>query len=255
MFEFFLWSLLVGSLGTEALLLGSWLRFRQVAAEKQKCEEEETLTRLKFEDNNSMARGENLPNNNSSKSGTKEAKNMGWEYKIVRANSDLFRKPEIFQKLCREEAEAGWVLLEKLDDRRVRFKRLLALREKIDLQALTFDPYRCHYGSSSNWITWVGAAAFLFAITLPSYLGFVLVSNTIDKKQELNLPATVFDSSPSSPDPIVPEKQTNQDEASEDNYGYPEESYPTNDYDYSYPQDNYYNEPEEPSNNQYDYRY
>ena len=115
MFEFFLWSLLVGSLGTEALLLGSWLRFRQVVAEKQKCEEEETLTGLKFEDRNSMGRGENLPHHNSSKSGTKEAKNMGWEYKIVRANSDLFRKPEIFHKLCREEAEAGWILLEKLE--------------------------------------------------------------------------------------------------------------------------------------------
>jgi len=255
MFEFFLWSLLVGSLGTEAVLLGSWLRFRQVAAEKQKCEEEETLTRLKFEDNNSMGTGDNFQRNNSSKSGIKEPKNMGLEYKIVRANSDLFRKPEHFHKLCREEAEAGWVLLEKLDDRRVRFKRLLAIREKIDLQELAFDPYRCHYGSSSNWISWMGAAAFLLAITLPSYLGFVLVSNSIETKPELDLPATVFNSSPSSPGPVVPEKQTNQDEASEEGYGYPEESYPTNDYDYSYPQDNYYNEPEEPRNREYDYRY
>jgi hypothetical protein len=101
----------------------------------------------------------------------------------------------------------------------------------------------------------MGAVAFLLAITLPSYLGFVLVSNTIEKKPELDLPATVFDSSPSSPDPVVPEKQTNQDEGSEEDYGYPEESYPTNNYDYNSPQDNYYNQPEEPSNSQYDYRY
>ena len=255
MFEIFLWSLLVGSLGTEALLLGSWLRFRQVVVEKQKCEEEETLTRYKFDDNNSIASGETLQSNNSSRSGTKEARNMAWEYKIVRANSDLFRSPDIFHQLCQEEAETGWILLEKLDDRRVRFKRSLAMRDKIALKSVSVDPYRCHYGPSSNWISWMGAAAFLLAITLPSYLGYALVSTTMAKTSGSNLPATVFDSSPSSPSPVVPEKQTNQDEETTDDYGYPEDNYPSSDYDYSSPQENNYNQPEEPSNSQYDYRY
>ncbi len=253
MFEIFLWSLLVGSLGTEAIALGGWLRFRQVVADKQKCEEEETLTRLKFEDNNSMAGGDNLQRNNSSKSATKDAKNMGLEYKIVRANTDLFRNPAIFNQLCQEEAEAGWILLEKLDDRRVRFKRPLAIREKINLQSLNFDPYRCHYGGSSNWITWVGAIAFLFAITLPSYLGYALVLNTIEKKSEVTLPATVFDSP--SPSPVVPEQQTYPNAGTEENYGDPQENYPTNEYDYSYPGEPNYKQPEEPTNSQYDYRY
>ena len=248
MLEIFLWSLLVGSLGTEAVLLGSWLRFKQVVTEKQKCEEEETLTRLKFEDNNSIAKEQNFQSNNSSKSGTKEVKNMGWEYKIVRANSDLFRNREIFQKLCREEAEAGWILLEKLDDRRVRFKRSLAIREQIELQSLPFDPYRCHYGPSSNWITWVGAIAFLFAIALPSYLGFALVSNTIEKQSNPTLPETVFESSPT---PLIPEDKTSPYEESEEDYSYPQNNYPTNEYDYSYPDENY-NQLEKPRNSEYD---
>lgn len=253
MFEIFLWSLLVGSLGTEALLVGSWLRFRQVVVEQQKCEEEETLTRYKIEDNNSIATGENLQTNKGSKSGTKEAKNMAWEYKIVRANSDLFRSPDIFHQLCQEEAETGWILLEKLDDRRVRFKRSFAMRDKIALLTLSVDPYRCHYGHSSNWIGWMGAIAFLLAITLPSYLGYVLVSTTIAKTSGSNLPATVFDSSPSSPSSVVPEKQPDQDEQPTDDYGYPEDNYPSNNYDPTYPEQNNYDQPAERNRN-YNYR-
>ena len=46
-----------------------------------------------------------------------------WEFKIVRSESAAFRKSEALNKLVEEEAQAGWVMLEKLDDRRVRFKR------------------------------------------------------------------------------------------------------------------------------------
>jgi len=35
----------------------------------------------------------------------------------------MFRDPVVLRQLCEEEAEAGWILLEKLDDHRVRFKR------------------------------------------------------------------------------------------------------------------------------------
>ena len=46
-----------------------------------------------------------------------------WEFKIVRAYRAVFAKPEAFKKLLSEEERAGWILLEKLDDNRVRFKR------------------------------------------------------------------------------------------------------------------------------------
>jgi len=53
-----------------------------------------------------------------------------WEFKIVRSESAAFRKSEALNKLVEEEARAGWVMLEKLDDRRVRFKRPRSARAK-----------------------------------------------------------------------------------------------------------------------------
>jgi len=46
-----------------------------------------------------------------------------WEFKIVRSPAAAFRRPETLRQLIDEEAQSGWVLLEKLDDSRVRFKR------------------------------------------------------------------------------------------------------------------------------------
>jgi len=47
----------------------------------------------------------------------------GWEFKIVRAATRKFRRPEVLQRVCEEEARAGWEMLEKFDDSRIRFKR------------------------------------------------------------------------------------------------------------------------------------
>ena len=46
-----------------------------------------------------------------------------WEFKIVRSNLAGFRKPEVLQQVCAEEAKAGWILVEKFDNQRLRFKR------------------------------------------------------------------------------------------------------------------------------------
>lgn len=72
-----------------------------------------------------------------------------WEFKIVRANSNVFGKQEEFQKLVNEEKQAGWILLEKLDDSRIRFKRRRGAQAN-DTQLLSrgIDPYRTHYGMS-----------------------------------------------------------------------------------------------------------
>ena len=72
-----------------------------------------------------------------------------WEFKIVRNDSNAFRKPEVLQTLIDEEAMSGWELLEKLDDRRVRFKRpKTAGNDDFNLPP-GIDPYRSHYGRSS----------------------------------------------------------------------------------------------------------
>jgi hypothetical protein len=105
-----------------------------------------------------------------------ERQAIEWEYKIVRAKRPLFANPVTFAQLCREEALAGWILLEKFDDRRVRFRRPLHLRDELDLSALPFDPYRTQYQGPGfrNW-GW-GIAALLAAVTIPAYAGYAWVS-------------------------------------------------------------------------------
>lgn len=73
----------------------------------------------------------------------------GWEFKIVRSESAAFRKPEVLRKLIEEEARAGWVMLEKFDDRRVRFKRSRSARTRDVLLPPGVDPYRTRYGAPS----------------------------------------------------------------------------------------------------------
>lgn len=69
-----------------------------------------------------------------------------WEFKIVRSATGVFRKPEEFAKLLEEEGRFGWVLLEKLDDGRVQFKRRVGSRPRLPLGEHEGDPYRSVYG-------------------------------------------------------------------------------------------------------------
>jgi hypothetical protein len=95
---------------------------------------------------------------------TSEELNEDWEFKIVRANSAAFRKPEALQKLLQEEAVAGWTMLEKFDDSRIRFKRPRSAREQDAYLPEAIDPYRTQYG----------APAFLYAVLVIGVLLFIL---------------------------------------------------------------------------------
>lgn len=194
MVEILIWSLMVGSLGLEAALAGLFVSREQLAVAKKCDEEEEVLTRYESGEDNFTA-PENARNGNP-KSDANPADLTVWEYKIVRASSDLFGNPAIFHKLCREEAEVGWILLEKLDDRRVRFKRPIGLRDAPRPNLPPFDPYRTHYGPVSNAMTWAVAIVFLSAIVLPAVLGYALVSTTLTKNRS-NWPPTPVQSLPS----------------------------------------------------------
>src|SRR5580658_1785176 len=63
-----------------------------------------------------------------------------WEFKIVRSNLASFRNPVVLQQVCAEEARAGWTLVEKFDNQRLRFKRPIAARAGD--AGLGIDPYR-----------------------------------------------------------------------------------------------------------------
>ena len=52
----------------------------------------------------------------------------GWGFKIVRSSFGKFRSQKAVQKVCEEEARAGWQMLEKFDDSRIRFKRRVEKR-------------------------------------------------------------------------------------------------------------------------------
>lgn len=144
---------------------------------KQQQEEEMLTPYEAYESNSALADDARSPEQVEA---IKDPRLVGWEFKIVRAKKDLFREPEMFQNLCAEEAEAGWILLEKLDDRRVRFKRPMALREIIKPEFLSFDPYRCTYGPTQLSIaTWITAAFVAIAVIVPAYLGYTLVAQAL----------------------------------------------------------------------------
>ena len=72
----------------------------------------------------------------------------GWEFKIVRSTLGRFSNYEKVQEVCRQEAKAGWELVEKFDQYRLRFKRRTDMRSKD--QFLDTDPYRTNIGGGGK---------------------------------------------------------------------------------------------------------
>jgi hypothetical protein len=93
----------------------------------------------------------------------------GWEFKIVRSAMGKFNKYQKVQDVCQEEALAGWELVEKFDDSRLRFKRRVDHRSR-DSQ-LKSDPYRTDIGlgSSRNLIM------ISLGLLIAGILAFVLI--------------------------------------------------------------------------------
>jgi len=97
----------------------------------------------------------------------------GWEFKIIRSSTPRFRKPEQLERLLAEEALAGWTLVEKFDDRRVRLKRPAVAREKDS--TLRFDPYRTVVGMSEGIMTVLIVSLVLGACSVLFLLIFLLI--------------------------------------------------------------------------------
>lgn len=92
-----------------------------------------------------------------------------WEFKIVRSYFEAFRNPQKLQQVIAEEARAGWVLVEKFDNGRLRFKRPASARANDQLLPPEVDPYRSYYGTNSSAIMWV-----LLGMTIFLVLGTIL---------------------------------------------------------------------------------
>ena len=93
---------------------------------------------------------------------------QGFEFKILRSNTNAFRRPEALRQVLEEEARAGWTLVEKFDDARLRFKRPASTKQNDS--NLTIDPYRSVYG--------IGQGA-LAALILSSVVAVIIVVATV----------------------------------------------------------------------------
>jgi hypothetical protein len=97
---------------------------------------------------------------------TREDLDNEWEFKIVRSGTAAFCKREVLDKVVEEEARTGWVMLEKLDDSRIRFKRPRRARAQDPYLPPEVNPYRTTYGASSPrqvaiMLTLVGLTVFM----------------------------------------------------------------------------------------------
>ncbi len=77
-----------------------------------------------------------------------------WEFKILRSATGAFRNPDRLRSILEEEGRAGWTLIEKFDDSRVRLKR--PARARAGDADLGFDPHR----------TWVGMSPVVFTLLI-----------------------------------------------------------------------------------------
>ena len=95
-----------------------------------------------------------------------------WEFKIVRSESGAFRNRKVLDKLIEEEAQAGWVMLEKLDNSRIRFKRPRSARVKDTYLPEGVDPYRTHCGvPTARYAVMTGVLVMLLAMGVAVFVG------------------------------------------------------------------------------------
>jgi hypothetical protein len=102
-----------------------------------------------------------------------------WEFKIVRANTGVFRNPAELEKLVKEEAVAGWTLLEKFDNSRVRFKRPITARQNDSHLPQGVDPYRTHYGMNPMLFVLIMVAVIVGGSLAFTLLLFLLIGGVV----------------------------------------------------------------------------
>ncbi len=88
----------------------------------------------------------------------------GWEFKFLRSARSEFGHPDRLRAYLDEEAKAGWTLLEKFDNGRLRLKRPIAARANDG--ALGFDAYRTAVGTSELKLALIVVVSMLAVIGL-----------------------------------------------------------------------------------------
>jgi len=101
----------------------------------------------------------------------------GWEFKILRSATGQFGKPEQLRRALEEEGRAGWVLVEKFDDKRLRLKRPASTRAGDPVMGAGagggVDPYRTTFGMSENRLGLTIAGIVIGTIALAGLIAFI----------------------------------------------------------------------------------
>lgn len=85
---------------------------------------------------------------------TREDLTEGWEFKILRSMTSAFKNPEKLRAALEEESKAGWVLVEKFDDARIRLKRPASAKDYDPHVGI--DPYRTYVGiTQGRYVFWI----------------------------------------------------------------------------------------------------
>jgi hypothetical protein len=87
---------------------------------------------------------------------------MELEYKIVQSTTPLFTSAAKIEQVMAEESQAGWRLVEKFDNYKLRLQREISHRAND--KNLNFDPYRSQVGVNN---------ALIYGITTVVTLGVV----------------------------------------------------------------------------------
>lgn len=95
----------------------------------------------------------------------------GWEFKILRSASGAFNSAQEFNKALQEESVHGWELVEKFDNYRIRLKRRVETRTRINTNS-AIEPYRTSYGITDGRI----AVYVILGIVLCFVLAGILIS-------------------------------------------------------------------------------
>jgi hypothetical protein len=95
---------------------------------------------------------------------TPEELASGWEFKIVRSAIGGFKRTEFLQRVLEEEKRAGWTLVEKFDNSRVRLKRPVSARASDGSAGI--DAYRSHVGMSDLALGLCMAVGILIGLAL-----------------------------------------------------------------------------------------
>ena len=93
---------------------------------------------------------------------------MELEYKVVQAQTPLFSDTGKMHEILEQEAQAGWQLLEKEDNFKIRLQRDISHREND--KNLDFDAYRSTVGVSAILTYGVTALLTLGIVSVILYL-------------------------------------------------------------------------------------